>query len=109
MGTDANDIIEFLRPCETFVSPTEIAKKVGGKRRFSEDRDWARPILLRLLLEGLLESNEYGHFRFKGASRSKKQTGHTNCYYSVGQATYVLDDDQPFALAFAAFRGEKSL
>lgn len=109
MGTDETDIIEFLKPCEAFVSPTEIAKKVGGKRRFSEDRDWARPILLRLLLEGLLESNEYGHFRCKGAHQSKKQAGRANCYYSLGQATYVLDDDQPFALAFAAFRGQKSI
>jgi hypothetical protein len=104
MGTDENDIIEFLKKFDSFVSATEIAKRVGGKRRFTEDRDWARPILYRMLMEGLVEANEYAHYRIMPESRKKKNNRETSHQYSVGCKTYILDDDQPFALVLAAFR-----
>jgi len=103
MGSDERDIIEFLRKFDTFVSATEIAKKVGGKRRFLEDRDWAKPILYRMLVEGLLEANEYAHYRITPETKRKNKPETSHCY-SVGCKTYVLDDDQPFALVLAAFR-----
>jgi hypothetical protein len=104
MGTDEKDIMEFLSQIDTFVSGTEIAKRVGGKRRFMEDRDWAKPVLYRMLVEGLLEANEYAHYRIKPDSRRKKEK-ESKQQYSMGCKIYVLDDDQPFALALAAFRG----
>jgi hypothetical protein len=104
MGTDEKDIIEFLRQFDTFVSGTEVAKRVGGKRRFSEDRDWAKPVLYRMLVEGLLEANEYAHYRIKPDCRRKNESI-TKQLYSLGCKTYVLEDDQPFALALAAFQG----
>jgi hypothetical protein len=104
MGNDEHDIIEFLKKFDTFVSATEIAKRVGGKRRFAEDRDWARPVLYRLLIEGLLEADEYAHYRITPESANKRNKRETSHQYSVGCKTYVLDDDQPFALALAAFR-----
>jgi hypothetical protein len=104
MGTDEHDIIEFLRKFDTFVSATEIAKRVGGKRRFMEDRDWAKPVLYRMLMEGLLEANEYAHYRITPESR-RKNASDTQHSYSLGCKIYILDDDQPFALALAAFRG----
>jgi hypothetical protein len=98
MGTDGHEILEFLKQFDTFVSPIEIAKKVGGKRRFNEDPDWARPVLFRLLMEDLVEANEYGHYRVAGNLAAKCPAKDTNFYYSMGRNVYVLDDDQPFAL-----------
>jgi hypothetical protein len=104
MGSDEKDIMEFLSQIGTFVSGTEIAKRVGGKRRFTEDRDWAKPILYRMLVEGLLEANEYAHYRIK-PDRRRTNEKEPKQQYSMGCKTYVLDDDLPFALALAAFRG----
>jgi hypothetical protein len=106
MYHDEQDILEFLKKFEgSFVSPVEIARKVGGKQRFKEDRDWARPLLYRLFMEGVLEADEYGHYRLKPESRiTKGRTDGPKCYFSFGCKTYVLDDDEPFALALNAFR-----
>src|SRR5262245_26923227 len=99
MGSDEHAILEYLKKFDTFVSPTEIAKRVGGKRRFMEDRDWVRPILHRMLAEDLIECNEYGHCRIKPDKMSSQGLAKNyNHYYSLGRATYVLDDDQPFWL-----------
>jgi hypothetical protein len=106
MGSDEHDILEFLKKFDTFVSPTEVAKRVGGKRRFREDRDWARPILHRMLMEELLEANEYGHVRMKSQSRAKKKDEKVN-YYALGRRTYVLSDDEPFSSALTFFRNGK--
>ena len=105
MSYDEHDILDFLKKFEkTFVSPVEIAKRVGGRQRFMKDRDWARPILYRLFIEGSLEADEYGHYRLNPDAKKKDKPAGPNCYFSFGQKTYVLDDDQPFALALAAFR-----
>ena len=103
MGTDSHEILEFLKRYDTFVSPTEIAKKVAGKRRFMEEPDWARPVLYRLLTDELVEANEYGHYRLAGNQHAKQPAKDTNFYYSMGRNVYVLDDDQPFALVREAF------
>jgi hypothetical protein len=103
MGTDEKDIMDYLKKLDCFVSATEIAKRVGGKRRFIEDRDWAKPVLYRMLIEGLLEANEYAHYRITPESKRKNKQETSHCY-SVGCKTYVLEDDQPFALVLAALR-----
>jgi hypothetical protein len=104
MYHDKQDILEFLSKFDCFVSPVEIAKKVGGKQRFKEDRDWAKPILYRLFMEGVLEADEYGHYRLKPESKTKDKAAGPKCYYSFGCKTYILDDDEPFAIALNAFR-----
>ncbi|HMJ64570.1 MAG TPA: hypothetical protein VK615_04400 [Candidatus Binatia bacterium] len=105
MSYDEYEILEFLKKFEkVFVSPVEIAKRVGGRQRFHENRDWARPILYRLFVEGLLEADEYGHYRLVPEARTKAKPASQKCFFSFGQKTYVLDDDEPFAFALAAFR-----
>jgi hypothetical protein len=104
MGSDEHDILDFLKRFETFVSPMEIAKKVGGKRRFMENRDWARPVLYRLGVEGLIESNEYGHFRLKPDPKDLRKRDRKSCSYALGDRTYVLDDNLPFLMALDALR-----
>ena len=105
MSYDEYEILEFLKKFEKiFVSPVEIAKRVGGRQRFHENRDWARPILYRLFVEGLLEADEYGHYRLVTEAQTKAKPATQKCYFSFGQKTYVLRDDEPFELALAAFR-----
>lgn len=58
-----------------FVSPRVIARRVGGKRRYHDDPQWAVPILSKLLDNGIVETDVQGHYRLKKASprdRSKQ-------------------------------------
>jgi hypothetical protein len=63
---DQIEIYDFLlRFPQCFVSVAEISKNVGNRRLYTEDRNWARPILRRMEMEGWLESNAFGEFRLK--------------------------------------------
>jgi len=69
MNADEQEIYEFLKGfVGGFVSATEISKKVGKGRRFEMDRTWARPILRRMEMDGILDSNPFGEYRVKVAS-----------------------------------------
>jgi len=60
------EIHDFLKRFQQlFVSVIEISKHVGNRKRFKEDRNWARPILRRMEMEGWLESNSFGEYRIK--------------------------------------------
>ena len=65
MNVDENEIYEFLKRFPCFVSVLEISRGVGPRRRFNEDRLWAKPVLRRMEAEGWLESNVFGEFRLK--------------------------------------------
>lgn len=68
MNAEETEIYEFLKTRDNlFVSVTEISRVVGRGRRFEKDRNWARPILRRMDVDGILESNPYGEYRIKGA------------------------------------------
>jgi hypothetical protein len=68
MNTEETEIYEFLKTRgANFVSATEISKYLGRGRRFKEDRNWARPILRRMEVDGIIESNPYGEYRLKDA------------------------------------------
>ena len=48
-----------------FVSARVISRRLGGRRRYSEDPLWVMPILNRLVEKNLVESDAQGHFRLK--------------------------------------------
>ena len=104
MGRDQQDILEFLKQFDTFVSRKEITKRVGGKSRFRKNPGWARPILDRLVVEGLIEANEHDHYRLKDDSQRKERAQNKKCSYSLGEKIYDLDDDKPFATITDAIR-----
>jgi hypothetical protein len=108
MGRDEQDILEFLKQFDTFVSRKEITKRVGGKSRFRKNPAWARPILDRLVVEGLIEANEHDHYRLKDASQRKERPQNKKSSYSFGEKIYDLDDDQPFAAITEAIRNPKN-
>ena len=66
MNADETEIFEFLKTFQgLFVSVTEISKRINSRRRYEQDRTWARPILRRMELDGILESNPFGEYRIK--------------------------------------------
>ena len=74
MDTDERDIFQFLKTWGgEFTNAKEVARRAGIKKRFYEDPDWARPILMRMVERGILESDVQGRFRIKPVVK-KRQT-----------------------------------
>jgi hypothetical protein len=74
MHADEKAIVEYLRSWPTtFVSGREIAKKVGGRRRYEYDRDWAVNILAEMLRKGLLETDIQGYYRISQKREERRK------------------------------------
>lgn len=66
MDADERDVIQYLATWgEQFVHGKEVARKAGGKRRFNEDAEWAKPVLQRLTDHGVVEADLAGRYRLK--------------------------------------------
>lgn len=66
MTADETEIYNFLRDYPNlFISVTEISKRLGHRKRFDHDRTWARPILRRMELDGVVEANPFGEYKAK--------------------------------------------
>jgi hypothetical protein len=73
MDADEREIYQFLKSWGIeFVHTREICRRAGGRRRFQEDPEWAKSVLLRMAERGILESNATGHFRLKPVSKKSK-------------------------------------
>ena len=72
MDSEEREIFYFLKTWgEEFVSGKEIARRAGGKKKFHQKPDWARPLLLRMTERGLLESDVGGRYRIKPVRKEK--------------------------------------
>jgi hypothetical protein len=73
MDASERDIFQFLKSWgEEFVNVKEIARRAGGKRKYHEDPEWAKPVVIRMAERGILESNITGHYRLKPLAKNKK-------------------------------------
>lgn len=73
MDGDEREIFQFLKSRgEEFVNAREIARRAGGKKKFYDDADWAKPLLMRMAERGILESDIQGRYRVKPVSRKGK-------------------------------------
>ena len=73
MDTDERDIFQFLKTWGAeFTNAKEVARRATSKKRFYDDPDWAKPILMRMEERGILESYVQGRYRIKPVSRKKK-------------------------------------
>ena len=73
MDGDERDIFQFLKTRGTdFVGAMEISRRAGNKKRFYEDPDWAKVVLMRMGERGILESDSQGRYRIKPVSRKDK-------------------------------------
>ena len=73
MDTDERDIFQFLKTWGSdYITPMEICRRAGSKKKFYEDPSWAKPILLRMAERGILESDLSGRYRIKPLPKTKK-------------------------------------
>ena len=88
MNAEEKEIYDFLlgRP-HIYVAVHEISKYLGRGRQFGLDRNWARPILRRMEMEGHVESNPFGEYRVR-----EPQPGETNFTDALGKPIDSLGD-----------------
>jgi hypothetical protein len=73
MNADEVRIIGFLNEFpDEYVSVVDVSRKLGKGRRYKEDRTWAAPIMRRMEMDGLLETNMAGDFRVRTEYREDK-------------------------------------
>ena len=73
MDGDEREIFNYLKTWgHTFINAAEIAKRAGNKKRYFEDHNWAKPVLMRMADRGILEHDVMGRFRIKPVSRKDK-------------------------------------
>jgi len=77
MDADEREIYQFLKSWGgQFIAPREICRRAGGRKRFNDEPEWAKPVLLRMEERGILESNSTGNYRIKPVRKKKEQDKH---------------------------------
>jgi hypothetical protein len=72
MDIDEREIFLFLKTYGAdYVAAREICRRAGGKKRYHEDHEWAKPILMRMVERGILETSAEGQYRIKAAKKKK--------------------------------------
>ena len=93
MSAEETEIYEFLKTRKNnFVSVNEISKFLGHGRRFKDDRNWARPILRRMEVDGIVEANPYGEYRLKVEETEPAETPSTDFKEALRQPGASLGD-----------------
>ena len=66
MSSDEREIFHYLKTWGAdFVSAKEVSRRAGTKKRYHEDPDWAKPIMLAMVERSILEGDAMGRFRVK--------------------------------------------
>ena len=66
MDSDEREIYYYLKSWKHhYISSLEICRRAGGKKRHLQNPEWAKPVLLRMVEKGILETDPAGHFRLK--------------------------------------------
>ena len=69
MNAEEKEIYDYLLArAGVYITVNEISKYLGRGRQFEIDRNWARPILRRMEMEGWIEANPFGDYRAKSTS-----------------------------------------
>ena len=72
MNTDEREIFNYLQTWGAeFVGAVEICRRAATKKRFYDDPDWAKPILISMKDRGILESDMQGRYRIKPIDKKK--------------------------------------
>jgi hypothetical protein len=90
------EVFDYLRRSPmVYISATEVSKNVGNRKWFNADKNWARPILRRLEMDGWLESNPFGEYRVK--ARADSETSFRDALgkpgMSLGDTAIITSDD----------------
>ena len=66
MDSEEREIYHFLKQRKAeFTAAREICRRAGGKQPFRSNPEWAKPVLLRMVERGILDSDGNGHYRLK--------------------------------------------
>lgn len=66
MDAEEREIFLFLKTWgDHFVGVTEIARRSSNKKKFYDNPDWAKPVLVRMHERGVVEGNALGQYRVK--------------------------------------------
>lgn len=77
MDADEREIFYYLRQeRNAFVPASAVSRHAGGKHKFRESPDWAKPALQRMTERGILETDPTGGYRLKPRPKPD-QTAHT--------------------------------
>ena len=76
MDSDEREIYYYLKSWkDQYLSSREICRRAGGKRRFRQEEEWAKPVLARMVEKGILEIDTGGHYRLKAIDKRKARKG----------------------------------
>jgi|SRR5579872_3109522 len=65
LSSEELEILEYLKSWnDQYVALAEICRRAGGRQRFKETPNWAKPLMSRLVESKMAEVNERGHYRF---------------------------------------------
>lgn len=74
MDADEREVYFLLKgQIDQFVPINSICRHAGGKHRFRETPDWAKPVLLRMLERGIVEADGRDGYRLKPMPESNVQ------------------------------------
>ena len=66
MDSEERDVFFYLNgQADLFVSAIAIRRHAGGEHKSRAQLDWARPVLLRMIERGILETDESNMYRLK--------------------------------------------
>jgi len=76
MDSDEREIYYYLKSWRNeYLSSREICRRAGGKKRFRQEEEWAKPILARMVEKGIVETDAAGHYRLKPMDKRKGRKG----------------------------------
>ena len=74
MDSDEREIYYYLKSWKLeFISARDICRRAGGKKRFRSDEEWAKPILVRMMEKGIIETNTSGQYRLKPIDKNNRK------------------------------------
>ena len=98
MDADQNAICQFLKTWPgQFVSRREICRRAGGKWRYREDENWAVPVLQLLVEDGIVETDDTGHFRLMKQA-SEDSSNKRKLWLSPAIRTMLKENGRDFGL-----------
>lgn len=75
MDSEEREIFQFLKTWGVeYVSFREISRRAGGKKKYHDNPDWAKPLLMRMQERGVLEGDSLGRYRIKPVLAKNKAT-----------------------------------
>ena len=72
MDADERDIFNYLKTWgKEYVGVKEICRRASNKKRFNEEPEWAKPVLITMKERGIVESDLMGRYRIKPVKKKK--------------------------------------